>query len=72
MPCAKSTETKARRLAHRLGLYVTKSRRMISMDNLGDFMLVDASRNFVVGGNRYDWTAEDVIEYCRELEASEK
>lgn len=54
MNIAKSNEAKARRLARRLGMYVTKSRQQISMDNLGDFMLVDASRNFVVGGSRFD------------------
>ena len=72
MTSAKSSEAKARRLAHRLGMYVTKSPQQISMDNLGDFTLVDASRNFVVGGSRYDWTADDIIEYRRQLEASEK
>ena len=40
------------------------------MDNLGDLMLVDVSRNCVVGGSRFDWTADDVISYCRELQAS--
>jgi hypothetical protein len=53
-------------------MYVTKSRQQISIDNLGDFMLVDAARNFVVGGSRFDWTADDIIDYCRKLEASEE
>jgi hypothetical protein len=72
MTSAKSNEARARRLARRLGMYVTKSRQQISIDNLGDFMLVEAARNFVVGGSRFDWTADDIIDYCRKLEASEE
>lgn len=72
MTTSKINEGKARRLARRLGLRVVKSRQEISMDNLGDLMLVDVSRNCVVGGSRFDWTADDVISYCRELQASEK
>jgi hypothetical protein len=71
MTSVKSNESKARRLARRLGLRLIKSRQMISMDNLGNFMLVDASRNFMVGRGRFEWMADDVIKYCRELEASE-
>jgi len=60
----KNLESKARRRARRYGLRVVKSRRAISLDNFGEFMLVDATCNFVVGGSRFDWTAEDIIEDC--------
>ncbi len=72
MTISKINEGRARRFARQLGLRVIKSRRAISTDNLGDFMLVDVSRNCVVGGSRFDWTANDVVSYCRELQASEK
>jgi hypothetical protein len=58
---------RARRAARRVGLAARKSRwRAGSMDNLGDFMLVDPMTNWVVAGSRFDLSAEDVIEYCNE------
>ena len=55
----------ARRAAQRVGLVARKSRwRTGSIDNYGDFMLVDPYTNFAVGGFRWDMTAEEVIEYC--------
>jgi hypothetical protein len=65
---AKSIEAKARRLARRLGFYVTKSRCAISLDNFGEFMLVDAQTNAVVGGRRYDWTAADILDYFKNVQ----
>ena len=44
-----------------------KSRwRKYSWDNQGDFMLVDPYTNGVVAGVRYDMSAAEVVEYCRE------
>ena len=59
--------TKARRMAKRHGMLMHKSRARLSIDNLGDFMLVNADRNSVVGGQRYDWTPQDVIDYLNAL-----
>jgi len=57
-------ESRARRAANRAGLRATKSRwRRHTCDNYGQFQLVDET-NTVVGGSRYDMTAEEVIEFC--------
>jgi|HubBroStandDraft_4_1064222.scaffolds.fasta_scaffold1923684_1 hypothetical protein len=68
LPYAKSLEMRARRRARRLGFYVTKSRCAISLDNFGEFMLVDAQTNAVVGGRRYDWTAADILDYFKNVQ----
>jgi hypothetical protein len=57
-------EARARRAARRAGLIARKS-RLNSIDNFGEFMLVDPSTNFAVAGSRFDLSAEDVIEICR-------
>jgi hypothetical protein len=38
--------------------------RAHTIDNLGGFQLLN-ERNCIVGGARFDLTAENVIEYCR-------
>jgi len=66
----KSADTRARRAAKRAGLIARKSRwRVGSIDNHGDFMLVDPDGNYPVAGFRWDMTAEEVIEYCAEAAA---
>ena len=65
---AKSIEMKARRRASRLGFFVTKSRRGISLDNLGEFMLVDAQTRLVVGGDRFDWTVDAILDYLNTVD----
>ena len=58
-------DAKARRAAKRAGLYARKSRRGAgSVDNHGDFALIDPATNFMVAGFRFDMTAQEVIEYC--------
>jgi hypothetical protein len=60
-------DARARRSAKRIGLKASKSRwRAGSLDNLGDFMLIDPDSNCVVAGSRFDMTAEDVLAYCTE------
>jgi hypothetical protein len=62
-------EARARRAAKRVGLVATKSRwRKDSLDNFGDFQLRDPNRNAVVGGSRYDLTAQQVIDWCTDPE----
>jgi hypothetical protein len=59
-------EQRARRAARRVGLLARKSRwRLGSVDNFGEFMLLDPQTNFVVEGARFDLSAEEVIDYCR-------
>ncbi len=60
-------EARARRAARAVGLIARKSRQRAhvpNLDNFGEFMLVDAERNFVVAGGRYEMSAEDVLDYC--------
>ena len=61
-------EARARRAARRAGLIARKSRKGLgTIDNDGGFMLIDGSSNFVVFGETFDLTAEDVISYCNDL-----
>lgn len=43
-----------------------KSRRAISLDNQGDFMLVRIDGNWIVRGEKYDMTLDDIEEYLKE------
>ena len=62
-----ATDSRARRAARRAGLVARKSRwRWGSLDNHGEYMLVDPMTNFVVAGSRYDMTAEEVLDYCKD------
>jgi hypothetical protein len=64
-------EARARRAARRLGLIARKTRwRAGSIDNHGGFMLVDLYGNYLVAGDRFDLSAEGVIEYCRDDEGA--
>jgi len=62
-----TSDSAARRAARRAGLIARKSRwRKYSCDNLGDFMLIDPETNGSVAGYRFDMTATEVVEFCRE------
>jgi hypothetical protein len=63
---SKASESKARRLAARLGFRIKKSRRGLSLHNFGEYMLYDAQTNFVIAGERFDWTADEIISFCEE------
>jgi hypothetical protein len=59
-------EARARRAAKRVGLVARKTRwRPGTIDNYGGFALFDPYSNFIVCGEKYDLSAEYVIEYCR-------
>ncbi|CAG4920433.1 hypothetical protein [Paraburkholderia gardini] len=61
----KALEARARRAAKAAGLIATKSRwRANSVDNYGNFMLVDLYTNVIAAGSRFDMSAEEVLEYC--------
>lgn len=63
----RALEVRARRAARRIGLHAKKSRwRHSTSDNLGGFMLIDLARNTTVAGLRFDLSAEDVLDYCKE------
>lgn len=58
-------EARARRAARSIGHIATKSRwRAGSCDNYGGFMIVDEN-NIIAAGQRFDMTAEEVIEWCK-------
>ena len=58
-------EQRARRSARRVGLMARKSRwRLGSVDNLGGFMLINPEMNIPVDGERFDLSAQYVLEYC--------
>jgi hypothetical protein len=58
-------ESRARRAAARVGLKAIKSRwRRDSIDNYGEFMLIDPYTNTVISGSRFDLRPELVIKMC--------
>jgi hypothetical protein len=67
----KVRENRLRRWAKRLGMMLRRSRvRRIHIDNLGGYMLVDISRNFVVDGSRFELELDDVEASLTRLEQS--
>jgi hypothetical protein len=56
-------ENRIRSLARRHGYCVRKSRKACSIDNVGDFMLVDAQSNHIVFGERFDATLDQIEGY---------
>ena len=61
----RASESRARRAAKRVGLLAKKSRRRRnSSDNLDGFALIEPLRNIHVLGERFELTAQDVIEFC--------
>ena len=47
-----------------------KSRwRADSIDNLGGFQIIDPMRNTLVAGEKFNFTADDVVAFCAEYEA---
>jgi hypothetical protein len=63
----KVRENKARRHAWRQRLILRKSRaRNWSYYNQQGYMIIDFFRNFLVAGENFDLTLEDVEEYLKE------
>jgi hypothetical protein len=59
-------DARARQAAKRVGLIARKSRwRRDSIDNHGEFMLIEPNGNYPVAGFRFDMTAAEVLEYCK-------
>jgi hypothetical protein len=60
-------DSRARRAARRVGLVAKKSRwRTGSIDNYGEFMLIVPATNFAIAGFRFDRSAEEVLDYCKD------
>jgi len=63
------SEDQARRRAKRIGLIAKKTcRRANSVDNHGGFMLIEPERNIIIAGDRFDLSAEQVLELCKHWE----
>ena len=58
------SESAARRAAKRVNLLAIKSRCQPSLNNQGRFMLIDPDGNWVVAGERYELSAEEVAKIC--------
>jgi hypothetical protein len=60
------SDSATRRAACRLGYVVRKSRwRKYSIDNHGDFMIIEPFTNVQVARYRYDMSAREVVDWCR-------
>ena len=62
-------EARLRRLARRGGYSLHKSRAGWSLDNFGEFMIVDDDINTIVAGERFDLSLDDVEEWLKALTA---
>ena len=61
----RSIEARARRAAKRVGWVARKSRwRAGTVDNHGEFTIIDQFHNNILYGEKFDLSAEDVIEIC--------
>lgn len=63
----KALEQRLRRKLIKAGYAMHKSRRNINPDNMGDYMIVDLCRNYVVAGSRFDLSLEDVQEWINAM-----
>ena len=59
----KARESRLRRRLQGYGYLLRKSRGTVCADNLGEYMIVDASTNGIVRGARFDYTLDDVEEF---------
>ena len=67
----KVRENRVRRWAKRLGLDVRKSRaRHIHVDDHGGYVIVDASNNAVVHGEKFNLNLDDVEAFLDQTEAT--
>lgn len=62
----RNQEARVRAKAKREGYMVQKSRRAESIDNKGEFRLVDVSTNFAVLGAQFDASLEEIEEWLSE------
>jgi hypothetical protein len=64
-------ESTLRRRIKKLGYLVKKSRRGLSCNNRGGFMIIDPNRNIIIHGSRFELTLADLEQFCRELSYTE-
>jgi hypothetical protein len=57
----RSQQARAWQAVKRVGLKARKSRwRAGSINNLGDFQIIDPKHNWIIAGEKFDFTADDV------------
>jgi hypothetical protein len=56
-------EARVRRIARQHGYSIHKSRRALSLDNFGGYMLIDVNTNAVVAGPRFDLSLDDIEDW---------
>ncbi|HTQ40087.1 MAG TPA: hypothetical protein VMJ32_13765 [Pirellulales bacterium] len=61
----KSREISLRRKAGRFGYLVRRSRRQLSVDNEGGYMLVDIESNSVAAGSRFELSLDDLEAFLK-------
>jgi hypothetical protein len=62
----KAEESKYRRLLRRQGYLLRKSRRGLGLNNQGGYMIVDAERNYIAAGQRFEMFLDDLREWVKE------
>lgn len=60
------TEAQLRRESAKQGYALQKSRSGYSGDNLGGYRIVDLNTNFIVAGERFNLSSEDVEKFLSE------
>ena len=63
----KNQEQQLRRALNKHGYSLRKSQKPISIDNMGEYMIVDIFSNSVAAGARYDYTLDDVADWIHEV-----
>jgi len=66
---AKSSENRLHRTLAKHGYRLKRSRlrERITIDNLGDYMILDMSTNGIVAGWRFSMTLDQAIAYAKDL-----
>lgn len=62
----KNREQRLRRALNKLGYTLCKSRKAISPDNFGEYMIVHLEYNSVAAGSRFEYTLDDVEEWIKD------
>lgn len=63
----KNQEQQLRRALNKHGYSLRRSRKPISIDNMGEYMIVDIFSNSVAAGSRFDLSLTDVADWIREI-----
>lgn len=63
----KNLEQKLRRALNKHGYSLRRSRKPISIDNMGEYMIVEIFSNSVVAGFRFNLSLADVADWLREM-----